>query len=266
MKIATWNINSVRLRLPLVEKYLREAAPDFLLLQEIKCQDPDFPAAAFKSLGFDSFVFGQKSYHGVAILARESLDSRLSHRGLPGFPTDPDNDPQARYIELEVAPADQQPFRLGCLYAPNGNPVENSAKYANKILFMERLQNLAAEYLAAEIPFVLAGDFNICPTANDLFDPQGWIDDSLFRLESRQTWFRLINLGLVDAVRALHPTERLYSFWDYQAGRWPRGEGLRIDHFLLSPTLADRLKSAEIDREPRGWEQTSDHTVVTVEV
>ena len=266
MKIASWNINSVRLRLPLVERYLHESNPDLLLLQEIKCQDPDFPTAAFASLGYDSFVFGQKSYHGVAILAKTELKAQLSHRGLPGFPPAGDSDPQARYIEVEATAESLPKIRIGCLYAPNGNPVENAPKYANKLDFMAQLHLLAQEYLKAETAFVLGGDFNICPTADDLYDPQGWSEDALFRLESRQCWRRLVNLGLTDAVRARHPRERLYSFWDYQAGRWPRGEGLRIDHFLLSPQLADRLQSAEIDRNPRSWEQTSDHTVVTVEI
>ncbi|MCX8500745.1 MAG: exodeoxyribonuclease III, partial [Alphaproteobacteria bacterium] len=198
------------------------------------------------------------------ILAKAELKAQLSHRGLPGFPDDPSSDPQARYIEVEVTTESRASFRVGCLYAPNGNPVENAAKYANKLAFMEQLFRLSQDYLQAETAFVLGGDFNICPTADDLYDPQGWCDDALFRLESRQCWRRLVNLGLTDAVRARHPRERLYSFWDYQAGRWPRGEGLRIDHFLLSPHLADRLKSAEIDRNPRSWEQTSDHTVATV--
>ena len=273
MKIVTWNINSVRVRLELVQRYLRDYAPDFLLLQETKCQDHDFPKAAIESLGYHCHIHGQKSYNGVAILAKSSHSVKCTRTALPDEGTDAEEEAQARYIELEITlPAPLQPrvtdgtITIGCLYAPNGNPVENTAKYANKLRWYERLTRLAELHLAADRDFLLAGDFNICPTERDLYDPIGWHDDALFRLESRQAWRKLCNLGLVDAVRMHHPIETIYSFWDYQAGRWNKGEGLRIDHLLLSPRLADRLFDAGIDATPRGWENTSDHTTAWVEL
>ena len=268
MLVTTWNVNSVRARAAHVQRYLSETAPDILILQEIKCQAPDFPRDAVPP-GYQIEILGQKAYHGVAIIARHPIN--VVQSGLPGD----DNDAEARYLEADIAG-----IRVGGLYLPNGNPsrrsdegvatnsqsAENSPKYEYKLRWMQRLTARARLLMAEERPFLLAGDFNVCPTERDLYDPKGWRDDALFRLETRREYRRLLNLGLTDAIRATYPHDVLYSFWDYQAGRWSRGEGLRIDHFLLSPSLADRLSECGIDRAPRNWESPSDHTPVWVKL
>lgn len=248
MLIATWNVNSVKARLPHLLRYLDETAPDILVLQEIKCQDAEFPTLEVTSRGWHVETVGQKSYNGVAIIARRPIAVTL--RALPGDAADE----QARYLE-----ADMDGIRVASIYLPNGNPVDTE-KYPYKLGWMARLRDRAARLLEDEIPFVLAGDYNICPTDLDVYDPVGWRNDALCRAESRAAFRRIVNLGLTEAIRALDPSPRLYSFWDYQAGAWPRDDGLRIDHLLLSPQTADRLESAGIDRAPRGWERASDHT------
>lgn len=248
MKIATWNVNSVKARLEHVADWLKEAEPDVLLLQEIKCQTDDFPGQRFADLGYESVAVGQKSYNGVAVLSRLPFEPVLT--ALPGDPADE----QSRYIEVDC-----QGIRIACLYLPNGNPVETE-KYPYKLGWMRRLTARAKEMLAEERPFLMAGDYNICPDDGDVYDPAGWREDALCRPESRAEYRKLINLGLTDAVKIFHPEPHYYSFWDYQAGRWPRDNGLRIDHLLLSPPIADRLTDAGIDRGPRGKEKASDHT------
>lgn len=250
MKIATWNVNSIKVRLPHVLAWLETVQPDALCLQEIKCATEEFPALELKGLGYDAAVAGQKTYNGVAILSKEpARDIRV---GLPGG----DSDSQARYIEATIGGV-----RVASIYLPNGNPVE-SEKYPYKLAWMERLRAHAKELLATETATVLAGDYNVCPTDNDVYDPEGWRDDALCRPESR-AWFRvLLNSGFTDAFRVFHAEPHRYSFWDYQAGRWSRDEGLRIDHLLLSPQAADRLTAADIDKAPRGRDKASDHTPV----
>lgn len=248
MKIATWNVNSVKARLEHVADWLTEAAPDVLLLQEIKCQTEDFPGQRFADLGYQSLAVGQKSYNGVAVLSRLPFEPVLT--ALPGDP----EDVQSRYIEVDC-----QGVRIACLYLPNGNPVD-SEKYPYKLCWMRRLTARARELLAEERPFLMAGDYNICPEDGDVYDPAGWREDALCRTESRAEYRKLINLGLTDAVKIFHPEPHYYSFWDYQAGRWPRDNGLRIDHLLLSAPVADRLLDAGVDRGPRGKEKASDHT------
>ncbi len=250
MKIATFNVNSVKARLPNVVAWLEAAQPDVVCLQEIKCQTADFPMLEIRAAGYHAAVHGQKSYNGVAILSKEPARDVLI--GLPGDP----EDAQARYIEASFGD-----LRVASIYLPNGNPVETE-KYPYKLAWMDRLRAHAATLLATEMPFVLAGDYNICPTDDDVYDPVGWRGDALCRLESREKFRALLHLGLVEAFRALHAEPHRYSFWDYQQGRWPRGEGLRIDHFLLSPQAADRLQECDIDKEPRGREKASDHTPV----
>ncbi|HWK45583.1 MAG TPA: exodeoxyribonuclease III [Stellaceae bacterium] len=254
MKIATWNVNSLRARLPNVLAWLAEARPDVVCLQEIKTEAAGFPELELKALGYQIEVLGQKSYNGVALLSRLPMTDVL--RGLPGDASDE----QARYLEATIAGV-----RIASIYLPNGNPV-GTDKYPYKLAWMERLIVHARSLLATEIPFVLAGDYNICPTDDDVYDPVGWRDDALCRPESRARFRHLLNLGLTDAFRALHPEPHRYTFWDYQAGRWFRDEGLRIDHFLLSPRTTDRLIACEIDREPRGKEKASDHTVIWCEI
>jgi exodeoxyribonuclease-3 len=248
MRIATWNVNSVRARLPLVEAWLRREGPDVVLLQEIKCENAAFPALPFQGLGYHASVVGQKSYNGVAILSRHPLEE--SRTSLPG--NDADN--QARYVEARV-----QGIRIASLYVPNGNPID-SDKYPAKLDWLDRLKAHAATLLKTEEPLVFGGDFNVIPAPLDVDEPAAWEKDALYAPPTRAAFRRLTALGLTDAFRALHPTERAYTFWDYQQGAWPKNKGLRIDHFLLSPEAADRLVACDVDRAPRAEEKASDHT------
>ncbi|ACI98445.1 exodeoxyribonuclease III [Rhodospirillum centenum] len=255
MKIATWNVNSVKARLPNVLSWLNAAAPDVVLLQEIKCETASFPALEFEPLGYRVHAVGQKSYNGVAILSRLPVEDLIER--LPGEP----EDVQARYVEGTIGG-----LRIASLYLPNGNPV-GSEKYPYKLRWMERLKAHVGELLAREVPFVLGGDYNVIPAPEDVYDPEGWSGDALFRRETREKFREILNLGLTEAFRALHPAARhAYTFWDYQAGAWPRDLGLRIDHFLLSPQAADRLAGCTIDRSPRGQEKASDHTPVLLDL
>lgn len=252
MRIATWNVNSIKARLDAVRDWAAADNADVICLQEIKCEAAQFPAEVFEELGFQCAVVGQKSYNGVALLSRLGLDDVME--GLPGG----GDDAQARYVEATV-----QGVRVGCLYLPNGNPPDDPAKYEYKLAWMERLRDRAAALLAEGAPFVLAGDYNIIPTPDDCWDVAEWADDALYLLRSRQAFRRIANLGLTDAFRAMHPQATSeYSFWDYQKGRWHRGEGIRIDHLMLSPAAADRLTGAGIDKGPRGKPKASDHTPV----
>jgi exodeoxyribonuclease-3 len=255
MRIATWNINSVRARLPNVMNWMDQQNPDVLLLQEIKCEEKDFPALEFTSKGYHIALQGQKGYNGVAIISREPIsDLRM---GLPGN----DADTEARYIEAVV-----QGVRVASVYLPNGNPVDTE-KFSKKLAWMRRLITYAQSLLITETPFVLAGDYNVIPENSDVYDPASWGGDALFHTETRRLWRELVALGLTEAFRALHPhATEAYTFWDYQAGAWPRNHGLRIDHFLLSPEVTDRLSSCIIDPSPRGLEKTSDHVPVLLEI
>ena len=256
MRIATWNVNSVNARLETVLAWFREAQPDVACLQEIKCIDERFPSEAFESLGYNVEVHGQKSYNGVALLSKTPLED--VRRGLPGD----EADDQARYIEAVVSGT--KPLRVGCLYLPNGNPVTTD-KFAYKLSWMRRLNAHAHTLLAYEEPLVLAGDYNVIPEAADVFDPAAWADDALFRPESRDAFKALKWLGLTDAYSAVDGAPEGYTFWDYQAGAWPRNRGIRIDHLLLSPQAADRLTAVTIHRDVRGREKPSDHVPVTAE-
>lgn len=254
MKIATWNVNSAKARLPLITDWLRAASPDVVLFQEIKCETAAFPASVFEELGYHVNAVGQKAYNGVALLSKTPAEDVLTR--LPGEP----EDEQARYVEATVSGV-----RIASLYLPNGNPVPGE-KFAYKLRWMDRLYDHARTLLAQEIPVVLGGDYNIIPEARDVFSPQAFAGDALFRPESRAKFRALLNLGLTEAYRALHDDDRAYTFWDYQAGSWPRDNGLRIDHFLLSPQAADRLAGCTIDRGPRGLEKASDHTPVILDL
>lgn len=262
VKIATWNVNSVKARLPNLLTWLGEAAPDVVLLQEIKCVDDAFPRMEIEDLGYNVAVHGQKTYNGVAILSKGPLDD--IRRGLP----DGEGDDQARYIEA-VASFGPLVLRIASIYLPNGNPVGEplSEKYLYKLAWMDRLRRHAETLLALEEPMVLAGDYNIIPTPADVYAPEAWREDALFRMESREKFRAIANLGLTDAFRALHPDQaRAYTFWDYQAGAWQRDNGLRIDHLLLSPQAADLLTACDIDKTPRGREKASDHTPIWCEL
>ncbi|GAB4178911.1 MAG: exodeoxyribonuclease III [Thalassobaculales bacterium] len=250
VKIASFNVNSIKVRLPNLLVWLEEAAPDIVVLQEIKCEEPAFPALELQAAGYHSVVLGQKTYNGVAILSRQPAEDVL--RGLPGD----DGDTQARYLEATVAG-----IRVAAIYLPNGNPAPGE-KFDYKLAWMDRLNARARLLLETEMPVVLAGDYNVIPEPRDAYDAAAWEGDALFRPESRRRFRALLNLGYTDAFRAIHPERIAWTFWDYQAGRWPRDEGIRIDHLLLSPQAADRLEDAGIDKAPRGREKASDHTPI----
>ncbi len=258
MKIASWNVNSVKVRLPHVLDFLKSAQPDVLCLQETKCLTDDFPRLEIAALGYQVETLGQRAYNGVALVSREPARALL--RELPGD----GEDVQARYIEAAFGDGERE-VRVASAYVPNGNPVDTD-KFAYKLAWMERLVGHARELLRREIPFVLAGDYNVCPADEDVYDPVAWRGDALCRIETRWRFRALLNLGLTDAYRVFHREPHRYTFWDYQAGRWSRDEGLRIDHLLLSPQAADRVRACEIDKSPRGKERASDHTPIWCEL
>lgn len=253
MRIATWNINGIKARLPVVLQWLEQQKPDVACLQEIKSLDENFPREEFESLGYNVETHGQKSWNGVAILSKLPFDE--VHRGLPGD----DNDEQARLIE-GVFSTDSGPVRVCCIYLPNGNPVD-SEKFPYKLGWMERLIAFVQTRLELEEPFVLLGDFNLIPTGHDCHDPEAWWGDALFREESLERWRTLSALGLTDAVRAVTDAPA-YTYWDFQSGAWRRDNGIRIDHLMLSPQAADRLRGVTIHRDVRGWDKPSDHVAV----
>lgn len=250
MKIATWNVNSIKARLPNVLDWLKSAEPDVVLLQEIKTVDDGFPRLEIEALGYECAVHGQKSYNGVAILSKRGLEE-VSAR-LPGD----DGDEQARYLEATVAGV-----RVATIYLPNGNPAD-SEKYPYKLAWMARLRERAAALLAGEMPVVLGGDYNVIPTDEDVHDAAAWAGDALIKPQTRAAFREILWLGYTDAFRAKDPTPHKYSFWDYQGGAWQKDHGIRIDHLLLSPQAADRLEAAGIDTGPRGKQKASDHTPV----
>ncbi len=255
MKFATWNVNSVRIREPHVCRYLQRAEPDLLLLQEIKCEAAAFPAASFEALGYTCAVAGQKTYNGVAILSR--LPMEVHHVTLPGLPAE---DAQARYLEVAVAG-----ISIGNLYLPNGNSGGDEG-YAYKLNWMALLAARAKALLDADKPCLFAGDYNVAPADIDYAPGALSASDALVRPETRAAFRTLLWMGLTDGVRALQPQGKAYTFWDYQAGAWRRDLGLRIDHALLSPTVAERLTAAHPDREERGQTQPSDHVPVVFDL
>ena len=258
MIIATWNVNSIRARLPSVLKWLSENQPDVLLLQEIKTISDGFPTLEIEDLGYNCAVSGQKSYNGVAILSKYPLEDVRS--GLPGD----DSDDQARYIEAWVD-AGSLGVRVSSIYLPNGNPVD-SPKFPYKLSWMSRLKDHAMDLLSYEEPIVLGGDYNILPADEDVYDPKAWEGDALCMPEAREKFREIIYLGYTEAFRALNSDPENYTFWDYQGRAFESDRGLRIDHFLLSPQATDRLKSCKIDPSPRGWKKASDHTPVICEL
>ncbi len=258
MRIATWNVNSVRQRLEHLLGYLKEQQPDVLCLQEIKCQDEAFPRAEIESAGYNAAVHGQKTFNGVAILSKRPVEVTL---GLPGD----DQDTQSRYIEAIVPTEAGGVVRVASIYLPNGNPI-NTDKYAYKLAWMERLTNYTRELLKLEEPLVLAGDYNVIPEPRDARDPAAWTNDALFLPETRARFRTLLHLGLTDALRATTDAGDLYTFWDYQAGAWQRNFGIRIDHLLLSPQAADRLQSVTIDKYMRAAEKPSDHVPIRIDI
>jgi exodeoxyribonuclease-3 len=255
MKIATYNVNSVNARLPILLRWLNETAPDVVCLQELKAPQENFPEQAINDAGYQAIWHGQKSWNGVAILSR-GHEIKEIRRVLPGDP----EDSHSRYIEAMI-----NGVIIGCLYLPNGNPAPGP-KFDYKLQWFERLKLHAAELLATDLPVVLTGDYNVMPAELDVYKPERWLNDALFRPETRLAFHSLIEQGWTDAIRKLYPEETIYTFWDYFRDAYGRNAGLRIDHFLLSPHLVGHLKSATVDKHVRGWEKTSDHAPVWIEL
>jgi exodeoxyribonuclease-3 len=255
VRIASYNINGITSRLEVLLRWLGEFQPDIACLQELKCTDENFPENALKSAGYSSIWHGQKSWNGVAILSRvgEPVETR---RGLPG---DPD-DSHSRYIEAAVSG-----LLIGCLYLPNGNP-SPGPKFSYKLDWMDRLSNHTRSLLRMDLPAMLIGDFNVIPTDQDVYKPERWKKDALFAPEAKAKFSDLVGQGWTDAIRELHADERIYTFWPYWRNSFERDAGIRIDHALLSPPLAPKLIAAGVDRTPRGWEKTSDHAPMWVEL
>jgi len=254
MRIATWNVNSIKARLPRVLEWLKDANPDVVLLQELKVVDENFPRMEIEELGYNVESHGQKTYNGVAILSKRPIEDVA--RGLPGD----DDDEQARYIEATIGTA-----RVASIYLPNGNPIDTD-KFPYKLAWMNRLIAHTKSLLATEECFVLGGDYNVCPQDIDCYAPERFTNDALCQPESRSKFREMVYLGLTDAYRVQHPNVVAYSYWDYTAGAWQKDNGVRIDHLLLSPQAADRLQATGIDKDPRGKERPSDHTPVWCDI
>jgi exodeoxyribonuclease-3 len=255
MRIVTYNINGMGARLPNLLRWLGETTPDVVCLQELKTPQEKFPEAEIRNAGYHVIWHGQKSWNGVAILSRhhEPIEVR---RALPGDP----EDLHSRYIEATV-----NGVLIGCLYLPNGNPAPGP-KFDYKLRWLERLIVHGAELVGSDLPVVLAGDFNVIPTPKDVYKPERWVDDALFRTETRAAFGRLMSQGWMDAIRKIHPEETIYTFWDFFRDAYSRNAGLRIDHLLLNPVAATRLADARVERDVRGWERPSDHAPTWVEI
>jgi len=255
MKIATYNVNGINGRLPVLLHWLEQSKPDVVCLQELKAQQDNFPLAAIERAGYGAIWHGQKSWNGVAILTRGRKPDETC-RGLPGDP----NDEHSRYIEAEI-----DGVLIGCLYLPNGNPAPGP-KFDYKLKWFERLTTYAKGLVAHDEPVILAGDYNVIPTELDAYKPERWVGDALFFPESQAAYRKLLAQGWTDAIRHLHPNEAIYTFWDYFRNAFGRNAGIRIDHFLLNPRAATVLLAAGVDREVRGWEKTSDHAPTWITV
>lgn len=255
MKIVTYNVNGIGARLPNLLRWLGESRPDVVCLQELKAPQEKFPEGAIRDAGYGVIWHGQKSWNGVAILAR-GADPGETRRVLPG---DPD-DVHSRYIEATV-----KGVLIGCLYLPNGNPAPGP-KYDYKLRWLARFITHAAELVSSKSAVVLAGDYNVIPTERDVYKPERWVDDALFRVEVREAFAGLLQQGWTDSLRVIHPDATLYTFWDYFRNAYGRNAGLRIDHLLLNPAAAARLATANVDRTVRGWEKASDHAPTWVEL
>ncbi len=255
MRIATYNVNGITARLPVLLRWLGESTPDVVCLQELKAPQDRFPLEAIEAAGYHALWHGQKSWNGVAILTKEVKPEEIRR----GLPEDPD-DTQSRYLEASI-----NGMIIGCLYLPNGNPTPGP-KFDYKLRWFEQLTAHAANLIALHKPVILTGDFNVMPTEKDVYKPERWLDDALFRPEVRKAFHNLVAQGWTDAIRKLHPNETIYTFWDYFRNAFGRNAGLRIDHFLLSPQFENRLIAAGVDTNVRGWEKTSDHAPVWIEL
>jgi exodeoxyribonuclease III len=255
MRIATYNVNGINGRLPVLLRWLKETTPDVVCLQELKAPQEKFPLAAIEEAGYEAIWHGQKSWNGVAILSKLGKPEE-TRRGLPGD----DEDLHSRYLETSI-----NDITIGCLYLPNGNPAPGP-KFDYKLSWFQRLDKYASKLLQSGKPVILTGDYNVMPTEKDVYKPERWVNDALFRPESREAFRKLVDQGWTDAIRKLYPEEIIYTFWDYFRNAYGRNAGLRIDHFLLSPKVEKRLVAAGVDREVRGWEKTSDHAPVWIEL
>jgi len=258
MRIATWNVNSIKQRLDGVLAWLEEREPEVACLQETKCIDEAFPREAIEALGYNVAVHGQKTFNGVAVISKMRFDEVIAR--LPGD----EEDDHARFLEVAVS-SGSRAVRIASIYLPNGNPPQTD-KYTYKLRWMDRLMHYVDSRLRLEEPLVLAGDYNVIPTPADVHDPSAWAGDALFLPQTRAKFGALLHLGLTEAVRATTDAEGTYTFWDYQAGAWQKNAGIRIDHLLLSPQAADRLTAVGIDKHVRGWEKPSDHVPVWIEL
>jgi exodeoxyribonuclease III len=255
MIIATYNVNGINGRLPVLLRWLGESTPDIVCLQELKAPEEKFPLQAIQDAGYEAIWHGQKSWNGVAILSRVGKPEEIC-RALPGDP----EDIHSRYIEAKI-----KGVTVGCLYLPNGNPAPGP-KFDYKLRWFQRLTEHAVALVASKTPVVLAGDYNVMPTEIDVYKPERWVDDALFRPETRLAFKTLVSQGWTDAIRKLYPDEKIYTFWDYFRNAYERNAGLRIDHFLLNPPLAGRLVAGGVHRDVRGWEKTSDHAPTWIEL
>lgn len=262
MKIATWNINGIKARHNNLIEWLKQADPDIACLQEIKSVDENFPRDEIEALGYNLETHGQKSFNGVAILSKLPFDE--VNRGLPLLDGD-EPDEQARFIE-GVFSIDGGALRVVSLYLPNGNPVDDPRKFQYKLSWMRRLEAWTRQRLELEEPLVLAGDYNVIPMPEDCHNPKAWEGDALYRAETRSAFRRLCNLGMTEAIRSVNSKDKTYTFWDYQAGAWPKNNGIRIDHLLLTPEAAMLFNSADIDKYVRDWEKPSDHVPVWIDL
>ncbi len=260
MKIATWNVNSVKVRLPLVLEFLAEAKPDVLLMQEIKTEEATFPALEFENIGYKLAISGQKSYNGVAIASK--IPFKVTNNQLPFD----DTDEQARYIEAEL----ENGHIVASLYVPNGNPsdgeVIGSDKFNYKLAWFDRLKQHTKELLDTGKPVILGGDYNIIPNDEDVYSAKAFADNALINLPARKKFRELLNLGLTEIYGSTHPKHKDYTFWDYQGGAWQKDMGMRIDHFLLSPKAVDKHIRSYVDKAPRAKPQPSDHTPLVLEI
>lgn len=263
MKIATFNINGIKARLPRLLEWLEEFSPDVACLQEIKSVDENFPRLEIEALGYNVETHGQKAFNGVAILSKHPMSDIM--RGLPEIVEGPRKDgeatpEQARYMEATI-----KGMRIATIYLPNGNP-QPGPKFDYKLVWMDKLVKHAKSLLKSEQPIVLAGDYNVIPKDEDCYNPENWVGDALTQPESRAAYQTILNLGYTDALRQIHPSGQQFTFWDYQAGAWQKDHGIRIDHLLLSPQAIDRLSGADVDKKPRGLETPSDHTPVWIKL
>jgi exodeoxyribonuclease-3 len=258
MRIATWNINGVKARIENLLRWLREASPEIVCLQEIKCVDEAFPRLEIEDLGYNVAVHGQKALHGVALLSKHPIED--AQRGLPTFA----DDPQPRFLAGTIATGNGV-VKVASAYMPNGNPI-GTDRFDYKLAWLSRLEDWARNELVEELPLVIAGDYNIIAAPLDAKHPDNWVTDALYQPEAQAAYRRLLALGLTDAIRTVHRGGGVYTFWDYQAGAWQRNNGIRIDHLLLSPEAADRLRLAGVDRHTRAWEKPSDHVPVWIDL